>query len=416
MNNKKLILSAFLAANFLIAPAAYADGYPDTGPAAQAQMKKIVKKASIKKPVKKAAAKPKKQPVIKKAVLKPVKKNSLEMGKALMEQHRYEEARPWLQKAVQEQRRNAEAWYWYGMYHEKTGSFTQAQYFYTKAVQIDPLFDPLSRVMTYPNDTKTALWDKKRPGRVYAIPTETRNGTIIPPGAPQAARLPNRPDAQNNPIVPKVPVYTPPEPGATPNDGDAWQPSVYVPPTANNFSSGPQVYTPPSANGAVYNPPSNNLPQELEPKDNAAVYNPPLPVIHEQAQAEAAYQPPLPDNKAVQAASSTSSTSTKKTVKAAPKPAKKQAAAKGNSKRNSRRNSRTRQQTSSQTQAQSSQARPQAQQTPAQQPRPQARPAQQAQQRQQTRRETVRINELPPVGQTTNNGTFEIPLPPVGQN
>ena len=50
MDNKKLILSAFLAANFLIAPAAYADGYPDTGPAAQAQMKKIVKKASIKKP------------------------------------------------------------------------------------------------------------------------------------------------------------------------------------------------------------------------------------------------------------------------------------------------------------------------------------------------------------------------------
>ncbi|MBR1419305.1 MAG: tetratricopeptide repeat protein, partial [Synergistaceae bacterium] len=189
MDNKKLILSAFLAANFLIAPAAYADGYPDTGPAAQAQMKKIVKKASIKKPVKKAAAKPKKQAAVKKAVLKPVKKNSLEMGKALMEQHRYEEARPWLQKAVQEQRRNAEAWYWYGMYHEKTGSFTQAQYFYTKAVQIDPLFDPLSRVMTYPNDTKTALWDKKRPGRVYAIPTETRNGTIIPPNSPQASRL-----------------------------------------------------------------------------------------------------------------------------------------------------------------------------------------------------------------------------------
>ncbi|MBR0220477.1 MAG: tetratricopeptide repeat protein, partial [Synergistaceae bacterium] len=321
--NNKLILSAFLAANFLIAPAAaLADGYPDTGPEAQAQIKKAVKKASIKKPVKKkAASKPKKQ-VIKRAVLTPVRKTSLERGKELMNQHRYEEARPWLQKAVQEQRKSAEAWYLYGLYHERTGRFAEAQYFYTKAVQIDPLFDPLSRIMTYPNDTKTALWDKKRPGRVYEIPTMTRSGTIIPPNSPQASRLPNRPDAQNNPVVPKVPVYTPPEPGATPNDGDAWSPSVYVPPSANNNN---QVYMPPRANnlnsgGQVYTPPSANnnfepdreLELEAEAENTSSVvYNPPLPVIYEQSNSEAAYNPPAPEVKAA-----SSSSNSKKAVKA----------------------------------------------------------------------------------------------------
>lgn len=409
--NNKLILSALLAANFLIAPAvALADGYPDTGPEAQAQLKKSVKKASIKKPVKKkAASKPKKQVAIKRAVLTPVRKSSLERGKELMNQHRYEEARPWLQKAVQEQRRSAEAWYLYGLYHECTGRFSEAQYFYTKAVQIDPLFDPLSRIMTYPNDTKTALWDKRRPGRVYEIPTATRNGTIIPPNSPQASRLPNRPDAQNNPVVPKVPVYTPPEPGAAPNDGDAWSPSVYVPPSANNLNSGGQVYTPPSPNNNLNNfEPELELEAEAENK-SSVVYNPPLPVIYEQSKSEAAYNPPAPEVKAA-----SSSSTTKKVAKA---PAKKQTArakAKTNTKSRAKRAANNNQQAQAQPQN-NSQAQP-ARQAPQAQARPQNNSQAQARQQTQTRQQQrVRINELPPVGQTTNNGTFEVPLPPVGQ-
>ena len=409
--NNKLILSALLAANFLIAPAAaLADGYPDTGPEAQAQIKKSVKKASIKKPVKKkAASKPKKQVAIKRAVLTPVRKSSLERGKELMNQHRYEEARPWLQKAVQEQRRSAEAWYLYGLYHERTGRFAEAQYFYTKAVQIDPLFDPLSRIMTYPNDTKTALWDKRRPGRVYEIPTMTRSGTIIPPNSPQASRLPARPNAQNNPVVPKVPVYTPPEPGAAPNDGDAWSPSVYVPPSANNLNSGGQVYTPPSPNNNLNNfEPELELEAEAENK-SSVVYNPPLPVIYEQSKSEAAYNPPAPEIKAA-----STSSSTKKVAKA---PAKKQTArakAKTNSKSRAKKAANNNQQAQAQPQN-NSQAQP-ARQAPQAQARPQNNSQAQARQQTQTRQQQrVRINELPPVGQTTNNGTFEVPLPPVGQ-
>jgi len=151
------------------------------------------------------------------------KPSSLERGIALMQAERYEEARPYLLKAVQEERNNPNAWYWYGVYHEKTGKFTQAQYFYSKAVKIDPALEPLSRVVYYPEDSeKTPLWDPKRPARVY--PVATKNDGIIIGGRG------NFPSAPNDPEIPKVPVYIPPEPGADPTDGDNWSPALYVPP------------------------------------------------------------------------------------------------------------------------------------------------------------------------------------------
>ena len=196
-------------------------------PAPEPQIKKSVRKAPIRKPaVKKTTVR---KPVIRKAP-PPPQPSSLGRGISLMQAERYGQARPWLQKAVQEERRNPYAWYWYGMYHEKTGQFQQAQFFYTKALEEDPAFPPLSRIVTYPDDGgKKALWDPRRPARVYPVETDTRGIVIVPPDASQAASRPSRPPI--DPELPKVPVYVPPEPTTTLFSGDALQPPVYVPPS-----------------------------------------------------------------------------------------------------------------------------------------------------------------------------------------
>ena len=114
------------------------------------------------------------------------KQSSLDRGIALMQEERYEAAKPYLLKAIQENRNNPNAWYWYGVYHEKTGKFSQAQYFYSKALAIDPALEPLSRVVYYPNDNeKTPLWDPKRPARVYPVATKNDGVTIDTPKFPK---------------------------------------------------------------------------------------------------------------------------------------------------------------------------------------------------------------------------------------
>jgi len=166
----------------------------------------------------------------------PPKPNSLEMGILMMEQMRYESARAWLQKAVQEERNNPYAWYWYGMAHDKVGQFQQAQFFYARALDLDPTFPPLSRVVAYPEDgDRRALWDPLRPARVYPVELESEGVVIVPPDALDATSRPSMPYV--DPSLPKVPVYVPPEVPSVP--GDAVQPPVYVPPS---FSGQPPVY------------------------------------------------------------------------------------------------------------------------------------------------------------------------------
>lgn len=233
------------------------DTTADAPAPASADVKKAVRKAPVtpkKKP--KPKAQQKKPTPKKKATRRPAppRESALDRGVALMQQERYEAARPWLMRAIQTDRRNAAAWYWYGMYHERTGKFYEAQYFYTKALEHDPTFDPLSRVVAYPgNGEKTPLWDPKRPARVYPIPTDARGMATIPPDAPQATRRPTRPPI--DPELPKVPVYVPPEPGASPMDGDAWHPSVYVPPSMADapmpMEEGAPLYVPPSSEAAT---------------------------------------------------------------------------------------------------------------------------------------------------------------------
>ena len=213
----------------------------ETQPTQPAPKKAAPKKSAPKKKT------PAKKPAPKKAAPKktaPARQSSLQKGIELMQQDRYEQARPYLLKAIQEERNNPNAWYWYGVYHEKTGGFYQAQYFYTKAVTIDPAFEPLSRVVFYPEDPeKTPLWDPKRPARVY--PVETANVPL------NVSRFPNAP---NDPEVPKVPVYTPPEPGSSPLDGDSWNPAVYVPPSPEELTETDgqsPVYLPPDAESVI---------------------------------------------------------------------------------------------------------------------------------------------------------------------
>jgi hypothetical protein len=180
---------------------------------------------------------------------KPKPLTPLERGISLMERNRYEEARPWLQRAVQEERRNPYSWYWYGMAHEKVGQYQQAQFFYARALEIDPAFPPFSRVVTYPNEgDRVPLWDPRRPARVYSVETESRGVTVVPPGSSQATKYPSLPPI--DPERPKAPVYVPPEPNQPFFPGDAAQPPVYVPPPP----PGTPVYMPPNPDGAAWAP------------------------------------------------------------------------------------------------------------------------------------------------------------------
>ena len=278
------------------------------------QQKTAPTPAPKKAPAKKKSA-PKKQtpkPAPKKTTAKksaPARTSSLQRAIALMNQDRYEQARPYLVKAIQEERNNPNAWYWYGVYHEKTGGYHQAQYFYGKAITIDPTFEPLSRVVYYPNDPeKTPLWDPKRPARVYPVATSSKGVTQVPPNVSKF------PTAPNDPQMPKVPVYTPPERDASPLDGDSWSPSVYVPPSPEELPAQPgnsPVYLPPNSDGftpggeIAYLPiPMTPQEQQYDPDRDTIIradkplYNPPAPGT--QARPQTQVQPKTQTPKAEQ--------------------------------------------------------------------------------------------------------------------
>lgn len=420
------------------------------------EQKPAPKPAPKKAPAKKKPA-PKKQtpkPAPKKTSAKkpaPARISSLQRAIALMNQERYEQARPYLVKAIQEERNNPNAWYWYGVYHEKTGGYHQAQYFYGKAITIDPTFEPLSRVVYYPNDPeKTPLWDPKRPARVYPVATSSKGVTQVPPNVSKF------PTAPNDPQIPKVPVYTPPERDASPLDGDSWSPSVYVPPSPEEIN--PQtgnypVYVPPDSEGVT---PGNDLaylqmpmtaPEQLYDEDygndrdtiiraDKPLYNPPAPGTQARPQAQVkpktqqTTQPKaqpkqdsqvrrkatVPENRVIRQSPNKAATTakapakqtrSKQTRKTPPKsqtaPASRDIQPKTQTRQQTQRQQ-TRQQQQTQTQRQQQR---QQEQTPPPEPIEYERP--QPQRRQ---------NEyLPPVGQyAPDPGTIsDTPIPPVGQ-
>jgi len=271
----------FLCALLVFASEARANGNvsADVPAPAEPAIKKSVRKAPIKRPPPKTAAKPTGK---RRVHPEPPMPTSLEIGVLMMEQERYEHARLWLQKAVQEERHNPYAWYWYGMAHDKVGQYQQAQFFYARALALDPGLPPLSRVVTYPDDgDRKALWDPLRPARVYPVELGSRGMAIIPSDSPEATPRPPMPYVDLS--LPKVPVYVPPE-----SPHDAAPPPVYVPP---GFTGQPPVYAlpeqvvapihaaPPLLVGhldntePVYVPP----PPGANPVDSGPVYTPPPP-------------------------------------------------------------------------------------------------------------------------------------------
>ncbi|MDR1979173.1 MAG: tetratricopeptide repeat protein [Synergistaceae bacterium] len=302
----------FFCGFFTLAPEARANGNTsadDLAPQPQIkQVKKSVRKAPIKRPPKKA---PKKAAVLEEA---PPMPTPLEIGISLVEDGRYEQARPWLQKAVQQERHNPHAWYWYGIVHEKMGQFQQAQFFYARTLALDPAFPPFARVVAYPDEgDRKPLWDPLRPPRVYPVDTVSHGVAIIPPSAPEATVRPPHPPI--DPEIPKVPRYVPPDPVEPIIPGDALQPPVYVPPSAPeslapieafpapipHFQPVPEprpAPTPPAvAQPPVYMPPEPQAAPAPPAAAQTPVYTPPEPRATPAPPAEGrtpVYMPPAP--------------------------------------------------------------------------------------------------------------------------
>ena len=442
--------------------------YPELQPQSQTQTqtKPQPKKTQAKKrPAKKKPAPRKRTSTRKKTTAKvsQPKPDLLQRAIALMEQGNYETAKRYLLRAINVNRNDPNVWYWYGKYHEYTGNFYQAQYFYSKAVKIDPSFEKLSRVVYYPNDPeKTPLWDPKRPARVYPVETSGRGVTAMTPDAVDRVTYPKVPD---DPEIPKVPVYNPPEPGTSPLNGDEWAPSVYVPP-AHDEGDSQARQTP------VYVPPANSANNIGIIPENSTIYNEVSEIVrvNQEASGQPAsgrerilradkplYNPPEP-GQAVNKAAQVSKTRTQQVKKSEPskkktpaKNSKRKAAKKDNKDNQAKQEEKTaparktvrRQQTPSrtrtqtqpqtqnqtqtptpsqnQTQNQNQRRQPERQQTPApevrqpqtQTPRPEPRQSQPQTQTQSQRQQQY----MPPVGQyEPDPGTIsETPMPPVGQ-
>ena len=128
---------------------------------------------------------------------------------ALIEQERYQKALHTLVCAVKNQPYNPDAWYWFGVWNNKTGNFSNAQKYFAKALEIDPNYPALSRLVVYPGDPhdKHPLWDPKRPTDIKDIlPLKEMN--VVAPGSPESLSEP-RPEMENNG---ETPVYLPPNP------------------------------------------------------------------------------------------------------------------------------------------------------------------------------------------------------------
>ncbi|MCL2031609.1 MAG: tetratricopeptide repeat protein [Oscillospiraceae bacterium] len=241
-----------------------------------------VRRAPVRQPARRAPARPEEEQKVQPQPAEPPQPSSLEMGIRMMEQARYSRAKLYLQKAVQEERDNPYAWYWYGLAHDKIGKFQQAQFFYTRALELDPAFPPFVRVVAYPSDgSRIPLWDPLRPARVYPVESGSYGVVTVPPGSPESTPRTYMPYV--DPSLPRVPVYVPPDVPSPP--GDAVQPPVYVPPY---FSAQPPVYPmyDQITTAPIYAPPSPANPAGAWP-----VYTPPPPGVVSPTD----YPMPLPD-------------------------------------------------------------------------------------------------------------------------
>ena len=207
MNKKTKVLSIFFTAMLLIffcMNAAYSDapGVPDPGKRVPARTskhvnvkKKAVQAKKIPKPVKVETAKPERE---QNANINPLNKAIF-----FIKQERYKKALPYILCAAKEQPQNADVWFWFGIWSDKTGNFSNAQKYFTKALEIDHNYPALNRIVIYPGDPygKNPLWDSIRPPRIE---------TIYPINEISAAAY-DSPESLRE-FIPDVPAYQPPAP------------------------------------------------------------------------------------------------------------------------------------------------------------------------------------------------------------
>ncbi len=150
---------------------AFANGVIVTEPEGQQKPAPAKKKTPVKK---KAPAPPK---LKEKEAVQEIQKEQpspLEEGIRLMERRFFTRALALLEQAVRENPGDADAWYALGRTCHEKGLFIKAQTAYRNALEIDPDYGPLIRVMPYPSsDGRIPLWDPKRPGRMEDIPVIT---------------------------------------------------------------------------------------------------------------------------------------------------------------------------------------------------------------------------------------------------
>ena len=442
--------------------------YPEPQPQAQSQSQtqdktQAKKSQAKKKPAKKKPAPKKKTATRKKTPAKAAapKDSLLQRAIALMEQGNYEQAKRYLLRAMNVNRNDPNVWYWYGKYHEYIGNYYQAQYFYSKAVKIDPSFEKLSRVVYYPKDPeKTPLWDPKRPARVYPVETGGKGITTMTPDAIDRVTYPKADN--NDPSLPKVPIYTPPQPESSPLDGDKWAPSVYVPPAPQDTDStirNTPAYMPPvtqdsgklppvpSANAGIIRE-GSSIYQEVDEIVRVNQENSGQPLTERDRILRADKPLYNPDNPRQKVAANTNNKKTKKAQSQQVKktePAKKKQSAKKDSGKNTAKKEKEnapaarktvrRQQNPvrTQTQTQTRTPEPETRQTQTPEPRPvqprEPEPRQEPRelpretqtqtrtQREETRQQQRQQQYMPPVGQyEPDPGTIsENPMPPVGQ-
>jgi|LSQX01.1.fsa_nt_gb hypothetical protein len=203
---KKVCMSTWVLLLLLVIPVfhdilpAWGNGVIVTEPEGTASKTKPQPKPSKKSQPLKSTA-----PSVKKEVQKiteplPKINLSLQQGLVLLEQRYFTRATPLLERAVLEEPGNPTAWHALGRAYHERGLFSRAQEAYKKALEAEPGYPPLSRILPYPsNDGREPLWDPKRPGRIEALPAATGGFAILAPE--------DSPAPQSN-----TPVYNPPLP------------------------------------------------------------------------------------------------------------------------------------------------------------------------------------------------------------
>ena len=198
-----LLVAAFTSLRFsdgvLITPPAAANGVIVTEPENAPPKKPAPKKAAPKKkpPVKKPAPLPPAPPP------KPPTPTAFEKALALLEMRYFTKATALLEEIATKDPLNPGVWFALGNAYKARGFFPKAQMAYKKALEIDPSFRDLSRILEYPSSgERQPLWDPRRPGRIEEIPLAADGFRVLPPVEVDRPQLKE----------PSSPPPTPPQP------------------------------------------------------------------------------------------------------------------------------------------------------------------------------------------------------------